>query len=169
MDLYIDLQYATNPAGISDQAASSCDQMAVYEGQVCLSELTRWQHCFSPQSDAMVYVPSDVDQQGAEDAANTLFSYLPFLSPSPECVSAIRPFLCLYLFGSCDSNNQLHQVMQTDCERLRDDVCAREWALAERFLGQGVLPNCDDLTKKEEECQGMGTFLVSAATIAFIF
>ena len=42
-------------------------------------------------------------------------------------------------------------------------MCAQEWALAEGFLGKGVLPNCDNLVKREEECQGMGTFLVSAA------
>ena len=42
---------------------------------------------------------------------------------------------------------------------MRDDVCAREWALAERFLGQGVLPECGTLYNEEggppkEECQG---------------
>ena len=132
---------------------SSCDQMTVYEGQVCLSELTRWQQCFTPQSDAYVYIPSDVDQQRAEDTANTLLRNLRlFLSPSPECVSAIRPFLRLYLFGSCDSNNQSHQVTQADCATLRDDVCAREWALAEGIVD---LPICDELFKKEEECQGI--------------
>ena len=111
----------------------------------------RWQQCFSLQSDAKVYIPSDIDQQETEDTANTLLRNLSFLSPSTECVSAIRPFLCLYLFGSCDSNNQSHQVTQADCERLRDNVCAQEWALAEGIVD---LPICDELLIKEEECQG---------------
>jgi hypothetical protein len=77
------------------------------------------------------------------------------LSPSQECEAAIKPFLCLYLFGSCDSHNQTHQVTQVDCERLRDDVCSQELLLAVDLLGQGVLPNCDDLLQQEEECQGI--------------
>ena len=151
----LNLQAEIDPQGNSDQAVSSCDQISVYEGQICLSELTRWQQCFSPQSNAKVYVPSDVDQHGAEDTANTLLRNLQFLSFSTECVSAIRPFLCLYLFGSCDSNNQSHQVTQTNCETLRNDVCAREWALAEGIV---ILPNCDKLIREKEECQGIFCF-----------
>ena len=79
------------------------------------------------------------------------------LSPSAECEAAIKPFMCLYLFGSCDSDNQPHQVTQADCERLRDDVCSEELVLAVDLLGEGVLPNCDDLQdlQQEEECQGI--------------
>ena len=149
----LNLQLETNPPGSVDQLASSCDQMVIYEGQVCLSELTRWQQCFSSQSDA-VYLPTNTNQEEAEATANLLLQGLPLLSPSPECEVAIRPFLCLYLFGSCDSDNQPHQVTQANCERLRDNVCAREFVLAERLVGQGVLPNCDDLLQQEEECQG---------------
>ena len=123
----------------------------VYDGQVCLSELTRWQQCFSPLSDA-VYVPPNME--AAETTAEFLLLNLPLLSPSPECEAAIRPFLCLYLFGSCDLNNNLHQATQSSCIRLRDDVCAQEFILAEGIVGQGVLPNCDSLLQQEEECQG---------------
>ena len=126
----------------------------VYEGQACLSELTRWQQCFSPQSDR-VYLPSDTNQEETEAMANFLLLGLPLLSPSPECEAAIRPFLCLYLFGSCDSDSQPHQVTQADCERLRDDVCTQEFVLAEGILGEGVLPNCDDLLQQEGKCHGI--------------
>ena len=155
----LNLQSETNPLGSIDQSVS-CDQMmAVYEGQVCLSELTKWQQCFSPQSSA-IYLPSDTNQEEAEVTANSLLLSLPLLSPSPECEAVIRPFLCLYLFGSCDSDNQPHRGTQSTCERLRDDVCAQEWALAEMFLGQGVLPHCDDL-QQERECQSIrGNYLV---------
>ena len=122
----------------------------VYDGQICLSELTRWQQCFSPLSDA-VYIPPNME---AETIAELLLLSLPLLSPSPECEAAIRPFLCLYQFGSCDSDNNLHQVTQASCIRLRDDVCAQEFVVAEGILGQGVLPDCDDLLQQEEKCQG---------------
>ena len=82
------------------------------------------------------------------------FVGLQFLSPSKECETDLRPFLCLYLFGSCDSNNQSHQVTQADCERLRDGVCAREWTQAEGILGSDV-PQCGAFSSQEEEsCQG---------------
>ena len=107
-----------------------------------------------------VRVPSDTNQEEAEATAERLLLGLPLLSPSPECEAAIKPFMCLYLFGSCDSDNQPHQVTQADCVRMRDDVCAREWALAIRYLGQGVLPECGTLLNEEdeppkEECGGL--------------
>ena len=121
---------------------------------ICLSELTRWKQCFSPQSDG-VYLPSDTHQEEAEATANFLLQGLSTLSPSPDCEAAIRPFLCLYLFGSCDSvNSQPHRGTQANCERLRDDVCTQEFVQAKKLLGEGVLPNCDDLLQQEEECQG---------------
>ena len=77
------------------------------------------------------------------------------LSPSAECEAAIKPFMCLYLFGSCDSDNRPHQVTRTDCERLRDDVCSEELVLAIDLFGEGILPNCDDLLLQVDECQGI--------------
>ena len=149
----LNLQSETSPPGSIDQSVLSCDLMTVYEGQLCLSELTRWKQCFSPQPDG-VYLPSDTNQEEAEATANFLLLSLPLLSPSPECEAAIRPFLCLYLFGSCDSDNQPHWGTRSTCERLRDNVCAQEWALAETLLGQDVLPNCGDL-QQEKECQSI--------------
>ena len=136
------------------ESTSSCDQMTAYEGEVCLNELTQWQQCFSPQSDA-IYIPSNINQEEAEATAQRFLLGLSLLSPSPECEAAIRPFLCLYLFGSCDSNNQTHQATKANCISLRDVVCAQEFAQAERIVGQDMLPNCDDLIQQEEECQGM--------------
>ncbi len=128
-----------------------CEQPIIYNGEACFSELGYWQQCFSQQASIDIYLPSNIDPEQAEKKAMSFFGGLPFLSPSPECVTDLNPFLCLYLFGSCDSNNQSHQVTQADCERLRDDVCAREWAQAERILGEGVLPQCSDFASQEEE------------------
>ena len=135
-----------------------CKQPVAYNGEACFGELRYWQQCFSQQAATArtdIYLPSNIDPKQVENTAMMFFLGLPFLSPSQQCETDLKPFLCLYLFGSCDLNNQSHQVTQADCERLRDGVCVREWAQAERFLGNGVLPQCSDFSNKEEEsCQG---------------
>ena len=109
-----------------------------------------WQRCFTQQSNAEIQVlAGHADQQEAEATAELVLSGLPLLSPSPECAFAIKPFLCLYLFGLCDASNQPHQVTQEDCVHLRDDVCAQEWTQAETFI---ELPDCSALLRQEEEC-----------------
>ena len=133
-------------------SGSLCDQSTAYEGQVCSSQLLRWQQCFSTVQSGNIQISSYVDQQIAEDTASMLIRGLPLLSPSPECEEAIKPFVCLYLFGSCDTDNQLHQATQADCLRLRDGVCAQEWALATNFLGEGTLPDCNSLLQQDDQC-----------------
>ena len=82
--------------------------------------------------------------------ANLLVGGLPLLSPSPECAAAIKPFMCLYLFGSCDTDNQLRQVSRADCVSLRDDICAGPW---ERIsMTRGVLPDCNTFEDPETQC-----------------
>ena len=133
---------------------NQCGQWKEYAGDICFGELMELQSCYDLHK-SMVRVPSDTNQEEAEDTAKRLLLGLPLLSPSPECEAAIRPFLCLYLFGSCDSDNQPHQVTQEDCEMMRDDVCAHEWVLGEQYLGQGILPDCSTLPNQEDdsECQ----------------
>ena len=115
------------------------------------------QTCYASHNfKSMARIPSDTNQEEAEATAMRLLQGLPLLSPSPECEAAIRPFICLYLFGSCDSErNQARRVTQKDCEMMRDDVCSREWALGEQYLGQGVLPDCSTLPNQrlEDKCQ----------------
>ena len=128
-----------------------CESPISYNGESCSSELRYWQQCFSQQANDDIYLPSDIDLEQAKTTATLFLHGLPRLSPSPECVTDLRPFLCLYLFGSCDSNNQSHQVTQADCERLKDDVCAREWAQAVKIFGRDALPQCGDFPSQEEE------------------
>ena len=140
---------------------NQCEKWNNYTGDICLDEFRSLQSCFGAkgpvsQSDEIALrIPSDIDQEEAEAAVRRLLQGLPLLSPSPECESAIKPFLCLHLFGSCDANGNLHQVPQAECVSLKDEVCAPEWALAERLLGQGVLPDCGELRNKEDECKGL--------------
>jgi hypothetical protein len=73
-------------------------------------------------------------------------------SPSSQCREAISPFLCLYTFTLCDSRNNLHTILREDCLELRNDICAEEWIRVAGFLGNGILPVCEDLPDIIDEC-----------------
>ena len=129
----------------------SCSQRIKYEGEVCFEELAQWQLCFlGPQETSDVYLPSLGDQQETETTASRLLLGFHLLaSLSLECEAAFRPFLCLYLFGSCDSYNKLKQVTRADCAKLTMDVCNREFNLARKVM---ELPNCDTFEDQEIQC-----------------
>ena len=133
-----------------------CLEPAVYSGATCRAELQVYQECFSGSagSNGDILIRSDINQETVETDAELLVeSGLSFLNPSAECVAAIRPFLCLYLFGVCDSSSQLRQVSSSECVDLRDDICATEWSAAIGFLGPGTLPVCEELpTLQTESC-----------------
>ena len=99
-------------------------------------------------------IPSLVDQETGERNAMALINGLSFLDPSPECREAIMPFLCLFIFSLCDSRNNLHSILRNNCLELRDDICLDEWSQAVGFLGEGVLPVCEDLPDAVDECTG---------------
>jgi hypothetical protein len=106
-------------------------------------------------SPSAVTIPSTVDQETGEGNALNLVNGLSFLNPSPQCREAIMPFLCLYTFTLCDSSNNLHTILREDCLELRDDICAEEWNQAVGFLGNGVLPVCEDLPDITVKCIGI--------------
>ena len=99
-------------------------------------------------------IPSLVDQQIGEMDARTLVIGLSLLDPSPQCSKAVIPFLCLSIFPLCDSSSNLRTVIREDCLELRNGICAEEWSQAVEFLGDGILPVCEDLPDVMEECVG---------------
>ena len=126
-----------------------CLEHVVYSGVTCRAELQVYQECFSGSagSNGDILIRSDINQETVETDAELLINgALSFLNPSAECLAAIRPFLCLYLFGVCDSSSQLRQVSSSECVDLRDDICATEWSAAVGFLGPGKLPVCEELS-----------------------
>ena len=143
--------------GVGDATSDVCLEPAVYSGATCRAELQVYQECFSGSvgSNGDILIRSDINQETVETDAELLIeSGLSFLNPSAECVAAIRPFLCLYLFGVCDSSSQLRQVSSSECVDLRDDICANEWSAAVGFLGPGRLPVCENLPTQtpDESC-----------------
>ena len=84
--------------------------------------------------------------------AMQLLNGLSFISASPECEKAVLPFLCLHLFGLCDSNGTLYHPSSMDCETISTEVCQREWTAATNLLGQETLPRCESLPEESLEC-----------------
>ena len=139
---------------------AECAEQTSYEGMVCTEELVEWQECFSGQQDINISISSNIDQFEAENRATTLLAGLKFLSPSAECEAAIKPFMCLYLFGSCDKEGRRHQVSQRDCMRLRDELCPEQWTIAMRSF---ELPDCSEFEDKEIQC--LGRFWIRCSTL----
>ena len=130
-----------------------CTQVSEYSGEVCRDELASLQMCFSGVTSPL-NIPSSIDQQTGESDAMTLVNGLSILNPSQQCSDAIMPFLCLSIFNLCDSSNTLHTILRQDCLDIRDDVCDSVWSQAVSFLGDGVLPVCEDLPDVIVDCIG---------------
>jgi hypothetical protein len=154
------MQAAVN-SNIFNISSESCLQVKVYAGDVCRETLTKLQTCFSGVTTPppALNIPSTVDQETGEGNALNLVNGLPLLNPSPQCREAIMPFLCLYTFTLCDSSNNLHTILREDCLGLRDDICAEEWIQAVGFLGNGILPICENLPDGVDECSGKLTLV----------
>ena len=118
-----------------------CFEKINYVGTICSDELSQQQSCFSELETNEILISPNVSQEVGENAAIFLLRGLPLLSPSQKCMLAIKPFMCLYLFGLCDVNNQLHQVSQADCVRIRDELCVEQWKRATMIPGV-MLPDC---------------------------
>ena len=126
-------------------------------GDACRSVLQSQQDCLPDRlgsSDIRISPRDGVDQEELEIQAGLLLNGLssPLISASPECEEAVLPFLCLYLFGLCDSNGTLYQPSSGDCVTISTVVCEREWIAATTILGPEVLPQCELLPAATIEC-----------------
>ena len=135
----------------------NCSPGITYTGQVCHKELVTQQvQCISNSSrDVRVSVEN---QEELEQYIVVLLNHgFPNVKPSPECDSAFRSFICLYLFGLCDSN-LTYFIARNSCIVLRDEVCEREWREIEAFIGPGILPICEDQYKTWEDDLTLGIY-----------
>ena len=76
------------------------------------------------------------------------------LQPSPDCEVSLVPFLCLQLFGLCDSNRKVFLPTSEECGVLRDEVCPQEWQRASLAGDQFALPPCEELPDMSTSCKG---------------
>ena len=131
----------------------------------CPTTLTENSVCESSLVDILSSMNCDTDfgrsiliQQNDESTASQIVFGLNFIKPSPECRELVVPFLCLYLFGLCDTSGIFIQPTMGQCEEMRDVVCRTEWATALRF---GInLPDCGIFPMESPSCPvlyGSGT------------
>ena len=138
-----------------------CLQTAPYSGEICRDTLISKHMCLSDTTE--LGIPTSKDQQIMENKVQQILAAVPLLNPSPECAEKIKPFLCLHLFGLCDSSGSLHTVGREDCLELRDVVCSREWEKTVQTLGAEVVPICEELTNITDDCFGKVTYSSSFA------
>ena len=112
--------------------------------------------CFSGVSSPppALNVLSTINQQQGEIDATQFLNGLPLLNPTTECLEELTPFICLHIFGLCDTSGNLHTSLRGDCLKIRDSVCPSQWAVAMSVLPPGTLPVCEDLPDVTEECIG---------------
>lgn len=130
--------------------------MEVYSGQVCADLLTSLQACYSGVSSPPppLNIPtSNINQQEREINAALFLNSLPFFNPSANCLERIQSFICLHIFGLCDTSGDLHVTTREECLSLRDSVCSDVWMTILSVSQQpGTLPVCEDLPYEMEEC-----------------
>ena len=66
-------------------------------------------------------------------------------STSTECEALASSFVCLYLFPLCDEQGKQYLPSRELCLKVSMDVCRVEWATAQLFDQDNMLPDCADL------------------------
>ena len=121
-----------------------------------------FQDCLADRNTSSeIYIAASNGEQ--EQQAQQLLFGLRLLDPTPECREAVEPFLCLYVFGLCDSSGELYLPSSGECETLTTETCAREWTMAQSLLGSDQLPQCNSLSERSVGCNpGMWVCLLAA-------
>ena len=84
-----------------------------------------------------------------EDTASQLLPLLNLLRPSAACTEAVVPFLCVFLFGLCDSSGVSIQPTSVQCEQIRDVLCPDQWRQAALVVD---LPECSSFPAEQAPC-----------------
>ena len=83
-----------------------------------------------------------------EQQLSTLFSYaLEDYSSliSDECLVAVIPFICQYVYPPCDGNGTANFITQDQCISVRDEVCVSEWRFLMAARVGSLLPICETI------------------------
>ena len=88
--------------------------------------------------------------------AQLLFGGISIFKPSDECKDLALPFMCLFIFGLCDSNSQLYQPTMEECDMVTEGVCEgvfNDLEDAAAAIGQAdQLPQCELLPETSLNC-----------------
>ena len=112
-----------------------------------------FQDCLAdPNTSSEIHIAASSSDRGQQ--AQQFLTGLQILNPSPECREVVEPFLCLYVFGLCDSSGELYLPSSGECETLTTETCAREWTMAQSLLSSDQLPQCNSLPVTSVACNG---------------
>ena len=128
----------------------TCAAPVAYMESVCQEELKSIKDCLFSNGGGDSVHPLVATDSNLE-SARSILSYVNDDSlglVSPACAAEVKPFLCLYFFGLCDTTEGVsYQPSASHCRDLRDSVCASEWETVTRlrqlFPDIPTLPNCD--------------------------
>ena len=111
----------------------------MYEG-ICSAHL---KHLQAPNNSLTVVVNSAITEQ----QLSTFFNALEDLSNliSNECLVAVIPFICQYVYPPCDGSGNAKLITQEQCINIRDEVCISEWRLAMATRLGSFLPICEEI------------------------
>jgi hypothetical protein len=137
-------------AGTAGRQSMTCAAPVSYVETVCQEELKSIRGCLLSDGDSETVHPLIATDSKLE-AATTILSYIDGDTSglvSPACAVEVKPFLCLYFFGLCDTSEGMsYQPSASHCRDLRDSVCADEWGLVTTLRNFRpdipALPNCD--------------------------
>lgn len=138
----------------------TCAAPTTYMGSVCKNELNSLKACLlaSDVESSHPLVATETELENAELALSAIDRLA-----SKACTAEVKPFLCLYFFGLCDSETGVsYQPTASQCRNLRDVVCMTEWNLALQFGPQFglTLPDCDtEFEDQVLQCNGEGKFI----------
>ena len=131
------------------QSVTQCAAPVSYAETVCQEELKSISSCLLSSGDSESVRPLIATDSNLE-MARTILSYINDDTVSPACAAEVKPFLCLYFFGLCDTTEGIsisYQPSASHCRDLRDNVCTDEWklvtALSNFRSDIPALPNCD--------------------------
>lgn len=64
---------------------------------------------------------------------------------SERCAMVLMPFLCQYIFPTCDSEGNISFPNQAECKNVQEDTCASEWKMIMKTSFSTLLPVCENL------------------------
>ena len=130
---------------------------SVYTQDACQDYLLTLQGCLPDgQRNSYVYV-SGTDQEKKERQAVQILGGLTRIGATSGCRAVAEPFLCLYIFGLCDSSGMVYAPSYEDCVLISTDLCASEWATANQLLpllGEPSLPECSSFQRAASAISG---------------
>ena len=132
------------------------DQCVEYNG-VCVRYLQKLDNGTS----LFTSMHNKVSEDDITNFINILFSSHKIIEE--QCRKAVLPFLCQYAFPPCNvSSGNKNFISQTQCTKIRDDVCSFEWNVVINMPAvSSLLPNCENFDDDNDDDEDNDTVLIT--------